>query len=191
MTLHTRVAIVQEIDPQDAFRLALDTICVAAGEADRIATAKVREPSPYGDAMHVGTVLGQGLPGIVDCDYRIGGPLHAEDYYGDDDDYEPGEKRWLDTPACWLSIGWDTAYGYTGPNGMGCSDLHSVAITLVHKALAERGIQMHWYNEYDGAWHPGIENLGTLSAAGLEADLWFRNTAMPAITAHLALGGEK
>lgn len=191
MTLNTRVAIVQEIDPQAAFRLALDAICIAAGEADRIATAQVRGPSVHENGTaSVGTVLGQGLPGIVDCDYRIGGPLHAEDYY-DRTYLDPGETATLDTPACWVEIGWDTAYSFAGANGIGCSDLHSIAITLVHKALAERGIDIHWYNEYDSTWNSGIEKLDTLSAAGLEADLWFRHTAMPAIAAHIALGGER
>ncbi|MBF6187599.1 hypothetical protein [Nocardia farcinica] len=192
MTLNTRVAIIQKIDPKAAFQLALSAICTAAGEEHRIETAKVNEPEDYArdGILRIGTVIGQGLPGIVECDYRTDGPLYAEDYYGDDEDYEPGDTRWLASPACWLEIGWDTGYGYSGPNGMSCSDLHSVAITLVHKALAELGVEMRWYNEYDGKWHPGVDNLGTLSAAGLKADLWFKNTALPAIVASLTVGGE-
>src|SRR5690606_17581569 len=133
--------------------------CTAADEAHRIETARVNEPEDYrGDGtLSLGTVIGQGLPGITDCRYRATGPLYAEDYYGDDEDYEPGDTRWLASPACWLEIGWDTAYGYSGPKGMGCSDLHAVAITLVHKALTELGVEMRWCNEYDGKWHPGID----------------------------------
>ncbi|AXK88563.1 hypothetical protein SAMN05421776_12138 [Nocardia farcinica] len=183
MTLHTRVAIVQKIDPKAAFQLALSAICTAAGEEHRIETAKVNEPEDYGrdGVLCIGTVIGQGLPGIVECDFRTGGPLYAEDYYGNDEDTEPDDTRWLCTPACWLEIGWDTGYGYRSPEGLGCSALHARAITFMHKALSEMGIEMRWYNEFDARWHPGIENLDTLSAAGLEADLWFRTTALPAI----------
>ncbi len=44
MTLHTRVAIVGDITGGDAFKLALEAICHAGGEADRIATAQISEP---------------------------------------------------------------------------------------------------------------------------------------------------
>ncbi|MGW2666093.1 hypothetical protein ACWCW7_34500 [Nocardia tengchongensis] len=178
MTLHTRVAVHGEIDGREAFQIALEAICVAAGEAGRIPTAVVRDPYEHEDgSVSLGTQIGQGLPGIVDCDYRPGAELHPE---------PNAEDGYLWTPACWVELGWDTAYGFTGRDGVGCSDLHARSIVIVHQALAQRGIEMSWYNEYTGEWHSGNEGLDTLAAAGLEADLWFRNTAMPAIA--LTLG---
>ncbi|WP_405490381.1 hypothetical protein [Nocardia sp. NBC_00511] len=182
MTLHTRVAIHGEIDGQEAFQLALEAICVAAGEADRIPTAVLRDPCQNENgSTSLGTCIGQGLPGIVDCDFRSGAALHPTD-----ERLEDSDGVW--TPACWVELGWDTAYGYTGPNGASCSDLHARAIVIVHRALAARGIGMSWFNEYTCEWHSGIDDLAGLSAAGLEADLWFRNTVMPAIAIELTKG---
>lgn len=191
MTLHTRVAITGPIPTRTAFDLALQAVCTAAGEAARIATAQIEGPEDCYEpgVRRIGSVIGQGLPALTWCTFRPDGPLHPEDAY--DDEYaEEGEEPYFMSPACSLMLHWDTAYGFTGPNGMGCSDLHSIAIAHVCQELTKRGLGMHWHNEYTGEWHLGIENLDTLSAAGLEADLWYRNTALPAIALHIASEGE-
>lgn len=190
MTLNTQVAIVGPISNRDALDLAIRAVCTAAGEPHLAEKAVLDEPSSkYSsdpDVFWWPTKCGQGLPAWTGCRYRMDGPLYREDKY---ETYEDGsdELPYFVAPACSVLIDWDTTYGYTGPNGIGCSDLHSIAIRYVHDELTRRGLEMHWENEYDGTWHRGIEGLDTLSAAGLEADLWFRHTAQPAIEASFGI----
>ncbi len=190
MTLHTRVAIVGDITGGDAFKLALEAICHAGGEADRIATAQISEPRTNSSGIcTIGTVIGQGLPGITDCDFRVNGPLYSEDEYYERDEDDPADyEPSLATPACTVEISWDTTYGYRGPDGIGCSGLHARAISYVAGHIAKLGLTLHWFNEYECTWYSGVDDLHTLDSAGAEADTWFRSVVQPLLET-IALDG--
>lgn len=187
MTLNTKVAIYGDIIPRRALQLALEAICYAAQENERIATARIGEPSAVSDGTYwVATECGQGLPAWTGCTYREEGPLYPVDHYELDEYDDSGEAHFV-APASNVIIDWDTTYGYRGPGGMTCSTLHAIAIAYVHAYVTELGYQMHWHNEYRGEWHPGIEGLDQFAGDGFAADEWFRGVALPAIATMAAL----
>lgn len=199
MTLNTQVAFLDPIEPTTAFQWALEAVCIAAQEPERIATAIVDPPSESyrGNSIEViRTQCGQGLPAWTDVTYRTGGALYPEDVYdsyecdGEDDackaeDCADGYHRYLDERACHLMLSWDTAYSYSGPDGMSCTALHAIALVYVAYKAENAGIRMTWKNEYTGQWHncaDGLqESLGEFLGAGADARDWFHNVVVPSI----------
>jgi hypothetical protein len=144
MTLHTRVLLDGPINGETAFAAALQSICEAGAARDRIDTAVVvRRPG------RIYTAIGQGLPGIVDCDYMGDGPLRVEDVRDDDGDVEEY--------ACTVEVGWDTAYAYTDASG-DCEDLHHRAIVRLRDLLPAR-VALRWVNEFTGDLHMELDGL--------------------------------
>lgn len=146
---------------------------------------------PYDDTMgrhHVrGNRLGQSLPAILWAIYDANGPYRAEadtakQHDGCEDDCDGSDHP----PACWVEISLDTAYGYKGPDGMGCGDLHAVLVAEYGRWLDQRGIAWSWRNEFTGETHTGYHGLIELGPGGASASEWFRTTVVPAITKHVA-----
>jgi hypothetical protein len=195
MTLHTRIALTGDIDPIEAHHAALVAICTAADEPERIATALIDAPRPgYTDetALRISTTIGQGLPGIVDMNYREGGAmLNPEPTY---DEYEDENGVTIvvpDDPRCTLTLGWDTAYTFTGPGGMGCTQLHAVALAHLYQWASNKGVSMSWHNEYNGTWHEGLDGLAEFFGDGDKAMSWFGNAVVPAIPRMIEQLGEQ
>jgi hypothetical protein len=164
MTLNTRIWLHGPIHGRAAFNRALSAIMCAVDRVDEIASAQIREssPNPLGGYSSIHTVIGQGLPGIVDCDYREdGSPLATEDVYSDDEDdvYEDG-TRWIDQRKCQAELSWDTAYGYQ-ENGLSCSMLHAKALILLYESLPD-DVTLTWQNEYTGDIFDGLDGLDSL-----------------------------
>lgn len=207
MTLDTRIWLHGPIDGDTAFRLALRALLAAADREAETSTAQVVEHAagtlpdwlavhahssgdPAGAAARaekyrrrhdtISTVIGQGLPGIVECDYHAdGSPLASEDVYDEDE----GEG-YLSQRACQVQLSWDTGYGYEVRKGFGCTELHARALVLLHASLPD-GVTMTWRNEYSGEVFDGLDGLPGFLGDGGAANDWFRNVALPAVTADI------
>lgn len=197
MTLNTRIAIQADtattIDPQEAFDLAIQALLAAGDEADKYPNVLRNEVSDgYWDdgSKELSTVIGQGLPGIIDVRFREDGPLYSEDFFeADEVDGDEVEMRFV-SPAALVCVSWDTGYAYDN-HGMGCSELHARGILNLYQALASRGLTLTWQNEYSGTWHKASDGFNDaftefLNNGDSAAD-WFTNIAQPAIAAHLAI----
>lgn len=211
MTLHTRIWLHGPIAGEDAFRLSLRALLKAAGRESEESTAlidrravgtlsKYAADKKVGDVLRNGHVwtaentendrakcdqiytrIGQGLPGIVDCDYRADGqPLASEDVWAT----EFEDETYLDQRACQVELGWDTAYSYN-VRGMGCSELHGVALINLWQSLPA-GVTLQWQNEFTGEIFDGLNGLDSFLSDGLKAQAWFIEEAAPAIAASVA-----
>lgn len=82
-----------------------------------------------------------------------------------------------------IEVTFDTAYGYRGPDGESCSDLHARLVTALGQWCDARGLPWKWQNEYTGEWHDQYDGLAEFGDAHRTtgADDWFRHTVMPAI----------
>jgi hypothetical protein len=172
MTLSTYMLV---LDPTDVEALYAEANRLVAGDAE------VRVNRAPGEIHNAG---GQGLPAWLEVTYGVDGPLDVE--LDPDEEEEDGTpyQRWPQPHA--IRIKWDTSYGYRDPNGRNCNDLHAAYIVAIGRWLDKRGIRWCWHNEYTGEWFDGAAGLETLSKAGAEAQDWFLNMALPAITAHIA-----
>lgn len=144
----------------------------------------------------------QNLPAWLFVHYRPGAPLRTAEQSAEHDEeictlpgcgwWTEGESEACDgkwhPPACWLSVDFDTAYGYKH-NGMGCGDLHAVLVAELGKWLDARSVRWSWKNEYTGEVHDSAEKLIELVSGGFEASAWFQTTALPAILASVRDGG--
>jgi hypothetical protein len=97
------------------------------------------------DARVICNRIGQGLPSMLIVKYGHDGPLPADEDEG--------------LPAASLSINFDTAYGYRGPQGSECDDLHAWLVREMGKWLDARGLRWMWNNEYTGEWFTGADGL--------------------------------
>lgn len=207
MTLHTKVAI-QHTGPaparltgREGFDLALRAILRAAErDESEVADVKLYDPKPgtSWDAtaksfLPDGTtdlmsVLGQGLPGIIDATYNDdGSPLYLEDAYSDE---EEDEDPYFKSPAALMLVGWDTAYGYD-QNGIGCTELHARALVHLLGMVQAKGFTLSWKNEYTGEWHAGVryQDIAEFVGNGGDAMNWFLGVVKPAVTAEVAAEG--
>ena len=81
-----------------------------------------------------------------------------------------GYPAWLivnDSEPGYIEVSFDTAYGYMGPNGESCSDLHAWLIREIARWVPE-GTTMFWLDEYSDTWFK--VNFGD----GMEDDLLHR-----------------
>lgn len=188
MTLNTSVYVLDKIGHKDVFIRCNQLIGATEATAftnEQIKTWRGGEGRPEpGNAWNIGNKAGQGLCAMLDVYYQPGGPLRATDggceWYCDpgcDDDHS--------SPACWLEVTFDTAYGYRDEQERGCGDLHAALVAELGKWLDERGVRWLWENEFTGEVHAGYERLIDLCSDGFEAAAWFRETVMPAISSQM------
>jgi hypothetical protein len=103
---------------------------------------------------------GQGFSAWLDVTHRNGEEIVylPEDTTGwdqDDIDYHSEYPTGVRAMASF-----DTAYGYRGPNGEGCSMLHAAFIAaLIERYASPRGLSVVWQNEFTGEWHEGTDGL--------------------------------
>lgn len=190
MTLDTRMRIHESCDPMELFNFCRDLMGPSEGGVQPRDSIFTEAPGELRNR------LGQGFPAILEVLYGMfDGPLSPAEWerctcIDDDCDPELGEKCYsCKKPQAFLEISWDTGYGYKNELGMGCGGLHAVFIMLVAKWCDERGLTYSWYNEFQGEWYPGTENLQSLTSGEVDAVAWFNNVAMPAIEADAVARG--
>lgn len=189
MTLSTNVYVLDECDPRELFRFAQTLL----GEYDEDGhrgpdQQEWSDKSSWGDdptRRCIGNRIGQGLPAILDIDYRMGGKLREAQIECDEDCFEECSKQYHER-ECWLDLDFDTAYSYKDSQGRGCGDLHALLVSRVGQWLDAKGVRWEWRNEYSGEVHGGddrYEKLIDLVSCGFQANAWLRTTVLPAINA--------
>lgn len=187
MTLDTRIYVLDPVPPQAVFQFCRGLI----GAEDR---------HTYGETPGgLSNAPGQGLPAWLMLYHGNGAPLTTpEQAAAHDDDcnmpeskyYEPTEPLCDGTHtyrrACWLTVSFDTAYGYSDQRGYGCGDLHAEYIARLGQWLDSIGVRWEWQNEFTGEVHSGYDRLGDLGRGGKDAADWFRTAVLPAIAADMA-----
>ncbi|WP_051325994.1 hypothetical protein [Glycomyces tenuis] len=132
------------------------------------------------------TTPGQGLPAWTFIHYGENGAWrNPEPEYEDPEYVDEGEEPRIVTPRHFARIDFDTAYGYTGPNGEGCSELHTALMIQVGAWIDAQGVPWQWRNEYTGEIHNAYEGFEEFAGNGYEATAWFKRV-MPAIAAAAA-----
>lgn len=142
MTLATRLNISDPVNPELVFLKARAAIGIPAEhpfKIDRVggAVSIYSKPDGFCSALVVshndGALVAQDCaPGVTcddPCDY------HAR------------------MPSAFVEIWLDTTYGYRGPNGEICDDVHNEVVASVGAWLMTQGVEWWSHNEYDGSWH--------------------------------------
>lgn len=200
MTLDTRVYVTDNTDLRELFTKCQELL--GAYDEDRRGPDRQR-------SKHYPTSLDnepmQNLPAWLmvhhggERPYRTAEELveHDEDcnlpdseYFDEDEPVCDGTSGYVHRKQpCWYEVSFDTAYGYKGPDGMGCGDLHARIVAELGAWLDAKGVRWKWRNEFTGEIHEGYESLIQLASGGFEATAWFRTMVVPAINARMA-GGE-
>ena len=175
MTLDTRMYVLDKIDPKLVFAKANQIL--GAHEGIRF-TDEAEQYGRPGD-WRIGNRAGQGLPALMDVQYRRDGAYRPAPSH--DEDCDPDCEYAPHTLAYWLEISFDTPYGYRGDSGEGCGDLHALIVAQMGKWLDERGVRWRWQNEFTGEVHEGYGRLSDLGSNGRQASQWFRSTVLPVI----------
>jgi len=208
MTLDTRIYVLDKVDPHEVFRFCRDLIGATeqytfSDEQDstwRKGESFVEPANPW----TISNNPGQGLPAWLMLHYRPDAPLRTPEQAAehDEDICNLPEREWYDAEAgpcdgvhawaraCWLTVSFDTAYGYKDERGYGCGDLHAEYVAKLGQWLDERKVRWEWMNEFTGEIHTGYSELIQLASGGFEASAWFRTTVLPVIEAE-AKGGAR
>lgn len=199
MTLSTDVYILDEVDAREVFRFCQGLLTkyddprhlapesMQVRDEQDTGTPGVWEVQP-GNPWSLDNKPDQGLPAWLMSAYRPDGPLRAEAPGHDEDCDEDCTGKYHDR-ACWMSLDFDTAYGYRDSRDWGCGDLHAALVAELGEWLTGRGIRWEWRNEFTGDVHIGVDGLEELGSKGAEASAWFRNMALPALLMHQAESG--
>lgn len=179
MTLSTDMYIQGEVDLAQ-LRWIVQEALAKHDDQHRPVDAQIWEEAKYSQNA-VCTVPGQGLPAWTFIYFGEDGAWRApEDEY--DNDVEEGEEPRFVAPKHFARIDFDTAYGYTGPDGEGCAELHTALMLQVGAWLEVQGVPWQWQNEYSGEIHNAFEGFEEFAGHGYEAAAWFKSV-MPAIRA--------
>jgi hypothetical protein len=206
MTLDTRIFILDQVDPHETFRFCRELL-----GATELNTFTDKQDSTYvkgewavrpTNPWTVSNDPGQGLPAWLMLYYRPDAPLRtAEQAAEHDEDCNLPEnsiyvEEWGPCDgehhrrACWLTVSFDTAYGYRDERGYGCGDLHAEYVAKLGQWLDAKGVRWEWENEFTGEIHTGYSRLIDLASGGFEASAWFRTSVLPVIEAE-AKGGQR
>lgn len=158
MTLSTKIVLVEPTDPKAVFDFALGLLGRAVDFEPRWSHTPAGGKG-FSNA-HYSSECGQGLPAWLWVHYADDAPLT---YWDASDLEEDGREAPWWNEHC-VSIDFDTAYGYRGPNGQGCSDLHAWLVQEVGRWLLDRGVEKWvWEQEFTGEWygpHDDVRALG-------------------------------
>ena len=199
MTLDTRVFILDKVDHREVFSFCRDLLGATkqhtfADEQDktwRKGETFVEPTNPWTIANNPG----QGLPAWLMLYYRPDAPLRTPEQAAahDEDGNLPENSIYVEEwgpcdgthhrRACWLTVSFDTAYGYNDERGYGCGDLHAEYVAKLGQWLDAKGVRWEWENEFTGEIHTGYERLIELQSGGFEASAWFRTSVLPIILA--------
>lgn len=193
MTLDTRMYVLDRVDHRAMFQRCQELIGATDARTSDEQDPTYRNGQRIVEPGSPWTLMnepGQGLSAWLMMHYRPGAPLRsAEQAAGHDEYCEEDCSGREHRPACWLEISFDTAYGYRGPGGEGCGDLHARVVAELGQWLDKAGVRWSWRNEFTGEVHTGYDRLVDLMSGGFEATAWFQTSALPAILRH-ATGGE-
>ncbi|MFJ2110535.1 hypothetical protein ACIOEX_01180 [Streptomyces sp. NPDC087850] len=198
MTLDTRIYVLDKVDPQEVFHFCRDLL----GATERYTFTDEQDKTwrkgesfvEPGNAWTIGNDIGQGLPAWRLLHYRPDAPLRTPEQAAEHDEdcnfpensiyveeWGPCNGKHSYRRPNWLTISFDTAYGYSDDRGYGCGDLHAEYIAKVGQWLDAKGVRWEWQNEFTGEIHTGYSRLIDLASGGFEASAWFRSTVLPAI----------
>ncbi|MGN6126739.1 MAG: hypothetical protein ACTHON_09255 [Humibacter sp.] len=190
MTLDTRVYVLDPVSPQDVFAFCRALI----GAEDRHTYSDSERFADEGQRV-LSNDPGQGLPAWLMIYYRPGAPrITAEQAAAHDDDCNmPGSEDYVSEwgpcdgnhtyrRANWLTVSFDTAYGYSDDRGYGCGDLHAEYVARLGQWLDSLGVRWEWMNEFTGEVHAGCDRLSDLGRGGRDAADWLKTAVLPAIT---------
>jgi len=184
MTLSTNIRVVQKTDPAELHAWINKNLLKAPN-------AKFTEGGDP-DAGSLNNDPGQGYSAWLSMRWDSNGIPTARETYPED--YDATSTYGLDEPKnAFLNINFDTAYGYHGDLGEGCTELHSrFVIDLAKEYFEPRGLDFYWQDEYSGKWYHGLDTQGfnAFLGSGEGAMDWFNNTVVPVITAEAAAEGK-
>lgn len=170
MTLNTEIYVLDEIDPHKVFKFCNELM----GAENPIWTETFDEWTSN-PIISLDNSPGQGFPAWLMSNYRKTGPLYKTDQYDQDDE---GSEKYLLTPACYMELSFDTAYGYRDSYG-GCTELHGRYIVALNEWLKLQNVKMAWKNEFDGTIHQGNDGLEDFFSGGDRANEWFTESVLP------------
>lgn len=178
MTRDTSIAIGRPTDVRELFKDCRTLL----GCRDDVPT---REGDGYRTGCkEIANPMGIGLPALLEIQYGADGPMihrcdsfcdsGCTDVQGDD----PRDNGWAA-----IEVSFDTSYGYRGPDGEGCSDLHARLVRAVGQWCEQRGLPWKWQNEFTGEWFNGMDGLDQFGNAfqSTGAESCFTDVVMPAI----------
>ncbi len=143
MTLGTHIRTTAPANP----KALLDFLTVLV-EGDP-ATAVRRERPGY-----IANQLGQGFAAIVEIHYGLDGPLQMEGFDYGGEFHDEADGPFVPAPAAAVCAELDTAYGYKGPDGETCSQLHLRLATAVAGWVRERhpDADVWWWMDTHDEW---------------------------------------
>lgn len=175
MTLSTDIYILDPVDPKEVFDFCNKYLLKVTDPLidHKPDTTWSRDTGWVDDpeVMDLSNRIGQGFDAWLLTKYRKNGPLYSEDQYDDDEDRE---EPYLLSPACFMKLDFDTAYGYRSEFG-GCAQLHSRYIVALHDWLETKGVRIKWRNEFTGEIFDGLDGLDGFGNDGDAARDWFKS----------------
>lgn len=163
MTLNTKFYITTPgIDPDTVWNALLDMVEPEDFPRTREEYTEVSDaPSwgPKGTTM-TNTKIGIGLNAWCCMYHSTDGseiPLGADET--SDIDREDLDDGPIFVPKSFIRLAFDTTYGYTGPNGESCSELHGRIVTRLAGIVTELGGEYAWHDEYEGKWFTDLDHI--------------------------------
>ena len=162
MTLKTRFYVTTPgIDPQAIW----DLLMAHVETEDTVPNTVYTGPAKYG---RIGQTLkstrrGSGRNALCHMYYTETEeeiPQHPSET--DDPELEDLENDVHYNPHAYIELSFETAYGYRGPDGEECSDLHRTILLSLSSYVTSHGGEFIWNDEFTGEWHTGIEPISTL-----------------------------
>lgn len=150
MTLSTTILILDPTPPEPLFRFGRTLL----GATDAVEWTHEPAPHPLFGTVYpaeMSNCLGQGLAAIWKVQYATDGPLI--DPYPD--------EREEGIPDHALKVWMDTAFGYHGPNGSRCSDLHAWMVMEVGLWCEERNLRYLWNLDTHIEWYDSVLDIHT------------------------------
>lgn len=154
------------------------------------------ESSEYGSKGELkhSTSCGQGLPAWTFLHYREDGKalVTAEQAAAHNEDCDDA-RAYSENQSCasahklahWVSVDWDTVYGYSDDLGRNCGVLHAGYIVALATWCRARGVRTAWKNEYTGEIYPGTEAISTLIGESDAATKWFAEIVLPRVNSEI------
>lgn len=187
MTLSTDIYVLDEMDPMVIFEKCRELV----GATDE---NPFEDKEGYGEdgGRIIHNLPGQGLPAWLTVYYRPDAPYvtdeiaakqraaNHETYCVKYDECDCSDGTYI---VNYLTINFDTAYGYSDELGRGCAHLHASYILTIGRWLDLLGIKWKWENEFTGEVHEGYDALEEFVGGGIDARNWFQDTVKPAILA--------
>lgn len=163
MTLNTKFYITTPgIDPNTVWNALIDMVEPEGFHGDRTEYTEVSDAPSWGPkgTTRTNTKVGIGLNAWCIMYHNADGseiPLGADET--SDIDREDIDDDLIYRPSSYIRLAFDTSYGYSGPNGEGCSELHGRIVTHLAGIVTELGGEYAWQDEYTGEWFTDLHHV--------------------------------